>query len=235
MYLQSFRDALEKKFSGSLFSVSDAQHFHKRAKEYLYRLSKRDQVKRVNWSWYHFPQKYRDLWDFLSKDKGLKVVIKQTAASIWNYDFVHREVYRLAVEDQSYKKALERFAEETGWTFEVEYHRKIPYEYMRVDELFVESPESCVVSCISDWSFMDAFATLYFRRDEIDFNKLKKLGRWKRISKSDVRVWTAIKYGCDLFNKNLGKRLFNVRSRNLEQEDIKELVEEAVDKVVEFA
>lgn len=235
MYLQSFKDALEKKFSGSLFSVSHAQHFHNRAKEYLYRLSKTGQVEHVSWSWYYFPKKYRDPWDFLSKDKGFKVVIKQTAASIWNYDFVHREVYRLAVEDKSYKKALERFAEKMAWTFEVEYYDKIPYEYIRVDELFVESPEFCVINCMADWSFMDAFAILYFRKDEIDLDKLKRLGRWRRISKSDVRVWTAIKYGCDLFNKNLGKRLFNVRSTNLEQEDIKELVDDAVNKVVEFA
>ncbi|MEX2704840.1 MAG: hypothetical protein Q6352_006225 [Candidatus Freyrarchaeum guaymaensis] len=43
--------------------------------------------------WYYIPEK-RDVWDFLARDKHFKVLIKQTAASIWNHDFVHRNVYR---------------------------------------------------------------------------------------------------------------------------------------------
>ncbi len=141
-------------------------------------------------------------------------MIKQTAVSIWNYDFIHRDIYRLAVEDCSYKKALENFAKEMGWEFKVEYHEKIPYEYRRVDELFIEAPQSCIVNCVSKWSFTDAFATLYFRRDEINFDKLKQLGRWKRISKTDTRVWTAVKYGCKLFNDHLEKRFSRLGPRN---------------------
>ncbi|RLG53329.1 MAG: hypothetical protein DRO00_04420 [Thermoproteota archaeon] len=71
---------------------------------------------------------------------GFKIVIKQTAASVWNYDFIHRDVYRLAVEDSSYKRALEGFARQMGWNFEVEYHNKISYEYKRLDKLFIETP-----------------------------------------------------------------------------------------------
>ena len=235
MYLESFRAALEKKWSGSLFSVSDAEQIHGRAKEYLYRLSKNGEVRRVSWGWYYIPKDYGDVWEFLAKDKGFKVVIKQTAASIWNYDFIHRDVYRLAVEDRSYKNALESFAKEMGWDFEVEYHERVPYDYRKVDELFIEAPESCIVNCMSEWSFADAFATLYFRKDEIDFDKLKRLGRWKRISKTNTRVWTAIKYGCKLFNEHLDKPVFKVRATDLEQRDVKELIEEAVEKVAEFA
>lgn len=233
MYLQSFRAALEK-WSGSLFSVSDAQQINDRAKEYLHRLNKSGEVQRVHWGWYYIPEK-QDVGDFLVRDKGFKVVIKQTAASIWDYDFVHRDIYRLAVENRSYRNALENFAKEMGWVFEVEFHDRIPYEYKKVDGLFVETPESCTVNCISEWAFMDAFATLYFRRDEVDFDKLRGLGRWKRISKTDTRVWTAIKHGCRLFNERLGRGVFNVRATGLEQKEVKELIEEAVERVVEFA
>jgi hypothetical protein len=130
---------------------------------------------------------------------------------------------------------LENFAKEMGWAFEVEFHDKIPYEYKKVDGLFVETPESCIVNCVSEWAFMDAFATLYFRRGEVDFDKLRGLGRWKRISKTDTRVWTAIKYGCKFFNDQLGRGVFKVKATGLGQEDVKELIEEAVERVMEFA
>jgi len=218
-----------------LFRVRDAERVHPRAKEYLHRLSRGGVVRRVGWGWYVIPEEYRDPWEFLAKDRRFKVVIKQTAASIWNYDFIHRDIYRLAVEDRSYKRALEGLAEQMGWSFEVEYHKKVPYEYRRIDELFVEAPESCIVSCMSEWSFTDAFAILYFRRDEVDFEKLKRMARWRRISKTDTRVWTAVKYGCSLLNEKLGRRVFRVRSTDLKRDDVRELVEEAVEKVIEFA
>lgn len=234
MYLESFKTTLKQKLSGSLFSVSDAKQINRRAKEYLHRLSKSGEVQRIHQGWYYIPKK-QDVWEFLAKDKNFKVLIKQTAASIWNYDFIHRNIYRLAVEDQSYKNAVEKFAKDMGWLFEVEYHEKIPYEYRKVDELFVESPESCIVSCISEWAFMDAFATLCYKRSEIDFDKLRRLGRWKRISKTHIRVWTAIKYGCKLLNEQLGRSVFKVRATNLEQNYIKELIEEASGRMMEFA
>ncbi len=235
MYLEQFSSALRERWRGSLFTVSEAKRIDARAKEYLHRLRRLGEVERVHWGWYYLPEKHMDVWDFLTRDRGFKVLIKQTAASIWNYDFVHRNVYRLAVEDSAYKRALERFGKNRGWIFEVEYHDKIPYEYREVDSLFIETPESCLVSCIAAWSFLDAFAVLYFRRDEISFNKVKELARWKRISRTDVRVWNAIKYGCRLFDEQIGRRMFNMKAARLEQVDVKELIEEAVEKVVEFA
>jgi len=235
MYLENFRSELTKRWQGNLFKVSDVYRINKRAKEYMYRLSKEGKLKRVYWGWYFIPAEYKDPWDFLVNDKGFKVIVKQTAASIWNYDFVHRDVYRLAVRDRSYANALERFAKDMGWDFEIEYHKRIPYEYERVDELFIETIESSIVSCISEWSFIDAFATLYFRRGEVDFEKLKEMGRWKRLSGSDTRVWTALKYGCKLFNEHFGKEIFHVRVRGELSDDISELIEEAVERVVEFA
>jgi len=235
MYLAQFSSALKERWKGSLFKVSDAKEVNARAKEYLHRLERLGEVERICWGWYYLPEKHRDVWDFLTSDKGFKVLIKQTAASIWNYDFIHRNIYRLAVEDPSYKKALERFSRERGWIFEVEYYGKVPFEYREVDPLFIETPESCLVNCVADWAFLDAFAVLYFRKDEISFYKIKALGRWSRISKTDVRTWTAIKYACSLFNERLGKKIFDVRITELEQGDVKELVEEAVEKVMEFA
>lgn len=235
MYLQQFTSALKEKFDGSLFTVRDAAQIDTRAKEYLHRLGKLGEVERAHWGWYYMPGEQKDVWDFLVRDKGFKVVVKQTAANIWHYDFVHRDVYRLAVENRSYKKALERFGKEKGWIFEVEYHDKVPYDYREVDGLLIEAPESCLVNCMADWAFLDAFAILHLRRDEISFERIKELARWERVSGTDIRIWNAIKYGCSLINTRLGKRVFNVRGTRLRQEDIRELVEEAVEKVVEFA
>lgn len=235
--MEEFAKSLEFVWKGSLFTVKEAESLNKRAKEYLYRLEKTGRVERVCWGWYFLPTDVKDPWVFLVKDKGFKVLIKQTASSFWNYDFVHRNVYRLAVESPSYKKALEELARKKGWIFEVEQHEDLreKFDYQPIDGLFVENPSSCIVNCMADWSFLDAFATLYFRRDHVPLKRLKELGRWKRISKTNVRVWGAIKYGCKLFNEYLDERTFNVRDTRLDREDVKELVEEAVEKIVEFA
>jgi len=233
MYLEEFYKALRRNYAGSLFSVRQASRLHPRAKEYLYRLRVLGRVERVGWGWYYIPEE-RDVWGFLSRDGNFKVLIKQTAASVWNYDFVHRSVYRLAVKDGGYKRALEALGRRRGWAFEVEVHDEIPYEYVRLGGLLIESLESSIVSCVAEWSFLDALAALYFRRDEIDFGKLKKIARWRRVSRSSVRVWQVIRYGCNLLNERLGRKLFKVRKASLDV-DIRELVDEAVDKVMEFA
>lgn len=233
MYLRRFKAKLKQRWPGGLFSVSEAKRVNPRAKEYLYRLRKSGEVQKVHRGWYYIPEK-RDVWDFLVRDKHFKVLIKQTAASIWNHDFVHRNVYRLAVENQSHKNALERFAQRMGWIFEVEYHPKMPYEYKKIDGLFVEAPESCIVSCMAEWAFTDALFTLYLKRNEVNLDKLRQLGRWKRISGTHTRVWTAIRYGCAMLNERLRNSRFKVRAANLKQSDVKELIEEAVEKVAEF-
>jgi len=46
---------------------------------------------------------------------------------------------------------------------------------------------------------------------------------------------TAVKYGYGLLNEKLGKRIFRVRSTNLKRDDVKKLIGEAVEKVIEFA
>ncbi|MDT7891970.1 MAG: hypothetical protein RQ952_04430 [Thermoproteota archaeon] len=122
-----------------------------------------------------------------------------------------------------------------NWNFEIEYYKKIPYEYKEFDGLFVETLESCIVSCFTEWSFIDAFAVLYFRRKEVDFDKLSNLGRWKRASQTNLRVWTLIKYGCKLLNEHFGKEIFKFKAFEIKQAHMKELVEEAIEKVIEFA
>jgi len=233
--LAQFSSALEKRWIGSLFRVEDARAVDARAKEYLHRLAKQGKVESIYWGWYYVPQDQKDIWDFLESDKGFKVLIKQTAASIWNGDFVHRNIYRLAVEDVSYKKAFESYGRKMDWILEVEYHQRIPYEYTQRDGLNIETQESNLVSCMGEWAFLDALATLYFRRHEISFPKLRKLARWKRVSGTSTRVWNTIQYSCNLFNQKTGKRIFNVRSSKLRPSELPELIEEAVDRVIEFA
>jgi hypothetical protein len=97
-----------------LFSLSSIRKIHPRAKEYLHTLTKGNGVRRVTWGWYWIPTSYRDAWEFLAKDRGFKVIIKQTAASIWNYDFVHRDVFRLAVNNRYLQKGLGSFRQEHG-------------------------------------------------------------------------------------------------------------------------
>jgi len=237
MYLEEFAKNLKFKWKGSLFSVEAAQAVHKRAKEYLHRLEKAGVVERVCWGWYYFPYEFRDVWEFLRKDEGFKILIRQTASCIWNYDFIHRNVYRLAVKDRSYKRALEAFAKKRGWIFEIEVisglENKIKFK--KIDGLLVEDLESCIVNCMAEWSFLDAISALYFRRDEASLRELKQLGRWKRISKTEIRIWNAIKYACNTFNENLGRKIFNVRNTRVSRPDIRELIDESVEKVVEFA
>jgi hypothetical protein len=40
--------------------------------------------------------------------------------------------------------------------FSTQVSYNMPYEYNKVDNLFIETPESCLVNCIADWSFLDA-------------------------------------------------------------------------------
>ena len=44
-----------------------------------------------------------------------------------------------------------------------------------------------------------------------------------------------MKYGCSLLNGKLRRQVFKVRSTDLKRDDVKELIEKAVEKVIEFA
>jgi hypothetical protein len=44
-----------------------------------------------------------------------------------------------------------------------------------------------------------------------------------------------IEYGCKLFNEHFGRRIFKFKAVKIKQDDIRDLVSEAVEKVVESA
>jgi hypothetical protein len=96
-YLEEFHKALKTPWAGSLVKVSQLRHDH--AKEYLNKLAREGAVERVAWGWYWVPVAVKDVWDFLAKDQNYKVIAARTAASFWNQDFIHRNVYRIKVQD----------------------------------------------------------------------------------------------------------------------------------------
>jgi predicted transcriptional regulator of viral defense system len=234
-YLQHFHEHLKERFSGSLVKVKTVEEIEPNAKEYLNKLAKAGLVERVRWGWYWIPAEIKDIWDFLEKDRNFKVVSAQTAASLWNYDFVHRDVYLLKVTDRSYGEALEAFAERRDWKVRTEYVDKSDADYEKVDGLFVESVGKTVIECLQDWAFTDAFAALYSNRERVRLKRLSKEAYWKRISGSHVRVRQALEYGCHLVNELTGQRIFDVKEPQLEDEYVKREIEEAVEKVVSLA
>ena len=232
-YLAEFNEKL-RLFKGSLVKVKSVKDIEPNAKEYLNKLSKGDLLERVKWGWYWVPVKIRDMWDFLEKDKNFKVVSAQTAASFWNNDFVHRDVYVLKVREKSYGKALKEFARKKGWNIEVEYLKDpTKIKYRKVGNLLVEDIEENVIECLQKWAFTDAFATLYWNRGRINLNRLYKESYWKRISKTNVRVKQALEYGFHQMGE-LGDAKFPHGEAKLEDPFVRREIDEAIEKVVEL-
>jgi hypothetical protein len=232
-YLQEFNERL-RPFKGSLVRVKSVKKVEPKAKEYLNKSSKEGLIERIKWGWYWVPTEVKSIWDFLEKDKNFKVVSAQTAASFWNNDFVHRDIYVLKVKDRSYGKALKAFAEKRGWNIEVEYSKDpSKIKYRKVGHLLVEDIEENVIECLQIWAFADAFATLYENRDKIDLNKLYKESYWKRISKTNVRAKQALEYGFHQLGE-LGGIEFPHKETKLEDDFVKREIDEAVEKVVEL-
>jgi hypothetical protein len=232
-YLTEFIEKL-RALEGSLVRVRSIRGIEPNAKEYLSKSSKEGLIERVKWGWYWVPTQIRDVWDFLEKDKNFKVISAQTAASFWNNDFVHRDVYVLRVKDKSYGKALKEFAKKKGWTFEVEYSRDpSKIKYRKIGNLFVEDIEENVIECLQNWAFTDAFATLYENRDRINLDRLYKESYWKRISKTNVRVRQVLEYGFHQIGELNGVE-FPHRETKLEDAFVKREIDEAIEKVVEL-
>jgi len=232
-YLERFNKRLREKYAGCLVKVEDAEKVEPNAKEYLNKLAKAGLIEKVRWGWYWVPDDVRDPWDFFEKDKGFKIISRQTAASLWNNDFVHRDAYALKVSDRSYAKALEEFARKRGWRFQVEYSAE-PAGYKKAGKFFVEDMDETIIECMQRWAFMDAFATLYSNRSKVRLEDLSKQGYWKRIKGTEVRVRQALEYGCSLINELTGKDLFKVKKPRLKDEYVKREIEEAVERVVEL-
>lgn len=233
-YLQRLYGQLEEKHGGSLVSVHTVKKMEPNAKEYLNKLAKAGLIERVTWGWYWVPDSSTDIWQFLREDKNFKVVASQTAASVWNGDFVHRDVYVLKVADRSFGKALQEFGKRRGWRIEVEYVRPREVRYRRIGELLVEEIEENIVECLQKYAFTDAFATLYANRRKIDPSRLVERTYWKRVAGSDVRVRQVLEYAYHLANKLEGRKIFPEREVRLRDDFVKKDVEEAVEKVVEL-
>src|SRR5208283_4550905 len=186
-YLQRFYSKL-KKYRGSLVSVRAIEKIEPNAKEYLNKLATRGSIERVAWGWYWIPSSVADIWKFLREDKNFKVVSSQTAASIWNGDFVHRDVFVLKVTDRSYGRALQELAKKRGWKVELEHVRPNEVRYKNVDGLLVEDVEDSIIECLQKSAFTDAFATLYANRNRVNAGRLAERAYWTRIAGSDVRV-----------------------------------------------
>ena len=232
-YLKDLREKLSN-FEGSLVRVKSIKRIEPNAKEYLNKLSREGLIERVKWGWYWFPAEIKDVWDFLEKDKNFKVISAQTAASFWNNDFVHRDVYVLKVKDRSYGKALKEFAKKKGWNVEVEYSKDpSKIKYRKIGNLFVEDIEENVIECLQKWAFTDAFATLIENREQINLERLYKESYWKRISKTNVRVKQALEYGFHQMGE-LGGVEFPHRETRLEDDFVRREIDEAIEKVVEL-
>src|SRR4030042_329992 len=225
-YLTEFNEKL-RLFKGSLVKVKSVKGIEPNAKEYLNKLSKGDLIERVKWGWYWVPAKIRDVWDLLEKDKNFKVVSAQTAASFWNNDFVHRDVYVLKVKEKSYGKALKEFARKKGWSIEVQYLKDpTKIKYRKVGNLLVEDIEENVIECLQKWDFTDAFATLYENRNKINLDRLYKESYWKRISKTNIRAKQALEYGFHQMGE-LGGAEFPHRKTMLEDDFVRREIDEA--------
>lgn len=229
-YLKDFYKKIVKEWNGSLVKVSFIKEPH--AKEYLNKLSKAGLIERVSWGWYWIPDKTEDIWDFLRKDKNFKVIAVQTAASLWNYDFIHRDVVVLKVRNRSYGKALQEFAKKRGWSIEVEYAEKIRYQKIR--NLLVEDVDDTVIDCLQNWAFMDAFAVLYVNKDRLTLKKLADRGYWRRVSGTNIRVRQVLDYGAYRMNVLSGENLFKAQGLGLKDNFVKSEIDEAVEKVIEL-
>lgn len=232
-YLAEFNEKM-KPFKGSLVKVNSVKGIESNAKEYLNKLAKEGVIERVKWGWYWVPIDVKDIWDFLGKDRHFKVISAQTAASFWNNDFVHRDVYVLKITDKSYGKALKKFAKKRGWNIKVEYLKDISkIKYRKIGNLFIEDIEENVIECLQNWAFADAFATLYENRGKINLDRLYRKSYWKRISKTNVRARQVLEYGFHQFGE-LGGVEFPHRETKLEDAFVKREIDEAVEKVVEL-
>lgn len=232
--LDEFYTELRSKYSGSLIRTRTAKALDENAKEYLNRLAKEGLTERVTWGWYYVGDDAKDVWRFLENDKNFKVVIGQSAASFWNHAFVHRDVVSLYVKDRSYGKAVERFSKEKGWKVESYYSEDAP-EYVRVGKLNVQKLEDNIIDCASKWAFIDAFATIYENRKKIDLEKIAQKYYWNRLLGSEIRIGQVLGYAFRKFNDAMHKEVFPSKRTRLPDKFVRRTIDEAVEKVIEFA
>ena len=235
-YLTKFNNKLRRKWKGSLVKVENIKHIEPNAKKYLSNLAKANKIEKISWGWYWVPSKIKGFFEFLRQDKNFKIISSQTAASFWNYDFIHRNMYTIKVNNKSYGKAVEEFSKINGWRVKVEYiKQQSNIKYTKINGLLIEDMEDNIIDCLKNWAFTDAFATVYENRNNINFYKLFKQTYWFRISRSNVRIKQALEYGFSKMNEAMGKNLFPSRDIKLIDRYIKREIDESIEKVMDLA
>ncbi len=231
--LMEFYSKLAEEFKGSLVRTCAVKEFNKNAKEYLHKLSRKGLVERVAWGWYFVKDNMIDVWDFLSRDKTFKIIVGQTAASLWNNDFVHRDVYTILVKDKSYARALENFSEKYGFKIEVSYSDNLP-RYVKMGNLYVEDFTESIIDCLNRWAFLDAMAIIYEQREKINVGKFVRRYYWKRLAGSDIRIGQVLGYGFKKFNEETKRKIFPGYRISLKDKFVRRTIDEAIEKVVEL-
>jgi hypothetical protein len=235
-YLMKFNNKLKRKYKGSLVKVENIKTIEPNAKKYLNNLAKVNNIEKISWGWYWVPSKTKDFFDFLRQDKNFKIITSQTAASFWNYDFIHRDTYAIKVINKSFGKALHVFCTRKGWDVKVEYIKPSSnIKYSNSRGLLIEDMEDNIIDCLKNWAFTDAFATIYENKNNIDFNRIFKRTYWMRISRSKVRIKQALEYGCSKMNEAIGRNLFPSRVIEFTDQYIKREIDESIEKVMDLA
>ncbi|MEW5936481.1 MAG: hypothetical protein AB1665_01500 [Candidatus Thermoplasmatota archaeon] len=230
-YLDDFNKRLRKNWRGSLVKVEQVKEAN--AREYMHNLARAGYVEHVTHGWYWVPDEFESFYDFLRTDKNFKVVSRQSAASFWNNDFIHREVYSLKVKSKSYARALKAFAEKKGWHVEVQVVKDV--DYMEMHGLKIEPVSESIIGCLQLWAFADAFSALYLNRAKVRLKELSKRAYWKRLSKTQIRVRQILEYGSKKINELAERRIFDVKEVRIYDEFIRSELDEAVEKVMELA
>jgi hypothetical protein len=232
-YLKEFHRKL-KSYEGSLIKVSSTKRMNRNAKEYLAKLAKEGVIEKAAWGWYYVkPRKSTDLLGFLQQDRNFKAIIGQSAASFWNQDFVHREGLSVAVDSLSFKKALESFAEKRGWGIAVDYSKNPRISgFAKIKGLYIERPDMSIIECMKKWAFVDAVAVLAAWKGRIDWQWLVHKSYWSRISGTGVRVRQAIEYVA--FGLKIKAKNFRPRKTRIKDSFVRQELDEAVEKVLEF-
>ena len=185
----------------------------------------------MTWGWYWIPDDYEGFFDFLAKDKHLKVLQKQSAASYWNGDFVHRDHYTLAVDNGSYGKALEKFAQGRGWNVHVEVRNVEQLNYQETDGMCVEGLEETIVDCLKEWAFADAFAVWYENQKSVNWPRIMER-YWERIPGTNIRIGQVLQFGANTIGQETGNNTHFYSRATVTDDFMKRQIEEAAEKVV---
>ena len=108
-------------------------------------------------------------------------------------------------------------------------------KYEKIGPFYVKVLEENILDCLSRWAFLDAFATIYEQRRKIALENFLTKNYWRRIPRTDVRVGQVVGYALKKFNEVAGKKIFPEHTSRLENDFIRETIDEAVAKVMEFA